>query len=121
MQFTQHLISNTVLWRKEVELRVLNPSIAMCAGAGKSTLLDVLAMQTVAGRVSGDIWLNGVQASRASLHRMTAYVSQVKSHLQINNGNLVWVRYNASRIARMLPRPCFLNEAPNLCSMPSLS
>ena len=49
----------------------------MGAGAGKSTLLEVLAMQAMAGQVRGAIWLNGVQASRASLHRMTVYISQV--------------------------------------------
>lgn len=51
----------------------------MCAG--KTTLLDVLAYRKTAGKVSGDVRLNGVPVNRKTLARVTGYCEQEDIHL----------------------------------------
>jgi len=50
--------------------------LACCSGAGKSTLLDVVSMRRSTGRLSGRVLIDGLQATRPMLKRVTAYVQQ---------------------------------------------
>ncbi|KAJ2663369.1 hypothetical protein IW148_002499 [Coemansia sp. RSA 1199] len=50
---------------------ILGPS-----GSGKTTLLNLLAGHESSGTVSGNIWVNGRQASGASIRQLAGYVHQ---------------------------------------------
>jgi ABC-type transport system involved in cytochrome bd biosynthesis fused ATPase/permease subunit len=50
------------------------------SGAGKTTLMDVLAGRKTAGRVTGDIRINGHPKEQATFTRISGYVEQTDVH-----------------------------------------
>ncbi|CAK4305287.1 unnamed protein product [Aphanomyces euteiches] len=49
-------------------------------GAGKTTLMDVIAGRKTAGKITGDILLNGYPATDLALQRCTGYCEQMDVH-----------------------------------------
>lgn len=52
------------------------------SGAGKTTLLDVLASRVTVGKVSGEIFVNGVICGEKSFQRKIGYARQQDLHLE---------------------------------------
>ena len=52
------------------------------SGAGKTTLLDVLAQRKTAGRIEGEIYINGKTLDVSMLSRYSGYVEQQNIHVQ---------------------------------------
>lgn len=50
------------------------------SGAGKTTLMDVLAGRKTAGRISGDIYVDGHRKDQSTFARVCGYVEQNDIH-----------------------------------------
>eukprot|EP00667_Euglena_gracilis_P000419 EG_transcript_419 len=78
-QATKHLLHDISGIVKPANLTALmGPS-----GAGKTTLLDVLAGRKTGGTITGDIRVNGRPKEQRSFSRISGYVEQMNSHIEI--------------------------------------
>jgi ABC-type multidrug transport system ATPase subunit/ABC-type multidrug transport system permease subunit len=71
------LVRNVTGYARPGELTALMGA----SGAGKTTLLDVLAGRKTAGRVEGDILVNGYAKDAATFPRIAGYVEQTDNHV----------------------------------------
>ena len=53
------------------------------SGAGKTTLMDVIAGRKTAGKIEGDIRVNGAPQDAATYKRISAYVEQNDAHMPL--------------------------------------
>jgi ABC-type branched-subunit amino acid transport system ATPase component len=95
-------------------------SLMGASGAGKSTLLDVIAGRKTAGKMEGEIRLNGFKTEPKSFARLTAYCEQQDIHNSFATVREALVFSASLRLPREVDAPtreAFVDEIMDLLEL----
>jgi ABC-type multidrug transport system ATPase subunit len=99
-------------------------SLMGASGAGKSTLLDVIAGRKTAGKMEGEIRLNGFKTEPKSFARLTAYCEQQDIHNSFATVREALAFSASLRLPRevsVATREAFVDEVMDLLELRSIA